>query len=84
VNTMIELVDRRSAWRLCRALDVWRAAHPGLVRARFGGSPRYVTEYSVADGIGQGVPRWSCSSGAVPPLTVWYALPLFRTRETVR
>jgi hypothetical protein len=37
---------------------------------------RHVTSYSVADGIWPGVPRWSRSSGALPPRTARYARPL--------
>jgi hypothetical protein len=81
VNTMIEPVDRRSAWSVCCAVDAWRAAYRGLVRARFGGSLRCVTAYTVADGIGQGVPRGSSSSGA-PPVDHVVRPPTFRTWET--
>lgn len=83
VNTMIEPVDRRSAWSVCCAVAAWRAAYRGLVRARFGGSLRCVTAYSVAGGIGQGVPRWSSSSGAVAPVDRVVRPPTFRTWEAV-
>jgi hypothetical protein len=84
VNAVIELVNRRAALRLCRAIDAGRAAHPVLVRAGFGGSLRCVTAYTVADGIGQGVPRWSRSSGVVPPVDRVVRPPTFRGWETVR
>src|SRR5437899_3205888 len=60
----------------CRLLGPGRRATPrrpsgsaGRLWHRCGcdGSLRYVTAYTVADGTGQGVPRWSSSSGAVAP-----------------
>lgn len=84
VSAMIELVNRRFDWSTCCAVAAWRAAYRGLVRARFDGALRYVTAYTVADGIGQGVPRWSSSSGAIAPVDRVVRPPTFRTWEAVR
>jgi hypothetical protein len=83
MSAMTELVERRSDRSACFAVAAWRATHRGSLRARIDGSLRYVTAYSVADGIGQGVPRWSSSSGAIAPVDRVVRPPTFRTWEAV-